>query len=1072
MKKLFYVLAIAIFLFACTAEENSSQVTDILRTDDVSILDINLPDTGKDVEPATICSTGEELSIEKPEIVSGATIDYEFGTIKMSTGGSESGPAEKTQFDVILKSSGGAKNIISDENGRFGINITEDELKKLPENFEIVFIITPPENFGKEVKVNKSVVSFYRYGNIREFNFILSYSGGYFVIDLDDQLYKLYVKKGDAKKALDAFITATTKAAVEVKSEPVPGAEITVEQVPGPTIINEKKNKKKSLYFSDTNTNEDIIVNCYEFESGREIVTTTNNEGYFSFKTDISSEQPVLLTITPPKNSEYTFDVASILIHVPLAEMDIYDYTLTYEKPENETAKGKFIVVGPISKQPCSELWNPICEEKKCKTQNGQMGKCQFLYDSNTGKYKCGCSVELCNADCAGNCKMPDGKEGVCHTEEIITNTIGSEVHNKQCVCGPINLDCQIPCQTDQDCSLQTGGQLQICATDLNGNKFCTRACDSAEKCPSPFSMCAKMGPDGRGICICPCIHADIQQAQCNPIGLLNQHCSDVTYGLLTDCIDINNNSTGECSRCCNEDKDCPSGLHCYDLPVPMNENCKRACMCKEPPVLDLCKECSDNSDCAPIEECVDEDNNPNTPKVCTVPCGPLGVCPSSPVFTYCDYNVGKYCICKHPAVSVDCKYECTDNQDCITNSNGQFDLCMPDANGIKRCTKSCIDAKECPSPYSLCVQYGDESYCVCPCIHFDTDNLSCTQYGMNITQCITKTNNSLPDCYDVDNDGTGECTHCCNDNKECPENMICTPAPNAKCDKVCTCKEHPIADVCQKCSQNSDCPSGFECADDDNNSSTPNVCTRVCPSIYPCPTSPVYTYCDNNISKYCICNNSGANLCDTKCENDSDCPNGFYCVDDDVNPLTPKICTKPCAEGCQSPMICNNDANLPIAICMCPRSYCKTCKEDIDCGAGLVCIDSDGDPLTPNVCTKNCSSDYECPVNLSCNLETKSCDCNRCSMWSNPKCEPLTCYNNGNMGKCQFVENKCDCVNEVKDICKECIDDFDCTTPLKCVDADNDPNTPKICSEPCPQLGCPSPSICDYGVSKYCFCK
>ncbi|MGC8926756.1 MAG: hypothetical protein ACP5QK_02410 [Myxococcota bacterium] len=1081
MKKLFLLLVVVgICSSACTGEDNRCTNTDaqICITDivlsDTFTKDSGVLDGGMDAEEESLCSTGETISFEGAKSVSGARISVDFGKVKKanskdagSTGSGmhEPGPAEKTQFDVILKNGGINNNIISDENGEFVVEITSEELEKLPEYFDIIFTITPPDGFNETIKVNKNLLSFYKY-NITNFRFILSFYDGYFMVNPKEQLNKLPVKKADAKKALDAFITATTKAVMTEKSEPVPGAEIIIDKPANPP----KKDKKKSLFFSEDQKDGDVIVHCFEFDVLSTITTNANNEGYFSFRIEDPKNRDVLITINPNKDFVYKYDAASFLINLPETDSDIYDLMLTFEK--NEELFGHFIIVGPIHYQPCSELNNPTCRETKCKMVGGGVGKCQYLYDSSTGKYKCGCFPEVCSADCTGNCKTPEGKEGICHIESIMVEYNGAEVFDKRCVCGPIDIECNMNCNDNQDCINQTAGQFPLCRTDMYGNSFCTQSCQSAADCKDPFDLCVKMGEE-RGVCICPCVNADNVQAHCSPIGMYNQHCNNITFGSLTDCVDINNDSLGECSLCCLDDKDCPEGLHCYNLPYPLNDKCTKACMCKEPPRPNLCVECQSDSDCGPNESCVDEDNNPNTPKVCSVPCGLMGICPTSPVYTYCDSSISKYCLCRHPTVKIDCNYECNDNQDCITNSNGEFDLCMPDMYGVKRCTKSCLDAKECPSDYSMCIQYGDKSYCACPCIHFDTDNVSCNQQGFNIPQCITKTNNSLPDCFDVDNDGVGECTHCCNDNKECPENMICTPVQNAKCDKVCTCKEHPIADVCQKCSSDQECPQGFVCADDDNNANTPNVCTRVCPSIYPCPTSPVYTYCDNNISKYCICNDSGINLCETKCETNNDCPSGFICADDDVNPNTPKICTKPCGD-CPSPMLCNNNANLPVPVCMCLRDYCKSCKDNNECGIGFECIDSDNDPLTPKVCTRSCSSDYECPLNLKCNPDTKSCDCNRCDKYSNPECRSDTCYQDGLFGKCQIVDNICDCITGggTQVMCGECNNDLDCQSPLKCVDADNNPATPNICSEPCPNNGCPSPSICEYNISKYCFCK
>lgn len=1006
MKNLFLFLVVTIVFIACTGGEDvnmDAQTGDILSTDIIN----------NDGGESGICSSGEKLVLEKKSIISGANINVDFGAVKAApASGGENGPAEKTQFDVILKSTGGAKGeIISDENGEFKVTLTDEEYNKLPEDFYILFTVTPPEGFKETVKSNQSLISFFRYKDIKEFNFQVLFNDGYIVVQPVNQLNKTIIKSKEGKKAIDAFINATTKSEVSEKSEPVPGAEIIVEQpAEGPIIY------KNKIFLSSSNEQSDIIVYCPEFEVLETIKTFTDSEGYFSIKAKPGSEQTIIVTVVPAEGFTNPYLTGSMILTLPAMESeDVYDLMMTYEKFDEIAIPGGFVVVGPIEidYKSCSLDVNPICKNKNCMMKGGIIGKCQYLYNSLTGEYQCGCSSERCNADCTGNCKQPDGKEGICHIEEITVNLDGAEILNKQCVCGPIDVGCNMDCSDNQDCINQTASQFPLCRTDMSGNSFCTQSCTNSTECKDPFSMCVKMGGDERGVCICPCVNADNVETQCNPIGLYNAHCNSVTFGVLTDCIDIDSDGGGECSLCCLDDKDCPEGLHCYDLQNPLNDKCKKACMCKEPVVSALCKECRSDSDCGSGESCVDEDNNPNTPNVCSVPCGPFGTCPTSPEYTYCDYSIGKYCICEHPEVNVDCNYVCKDDQDCITNSSGIFDTCIPDANGINRCTKDCSSVKECPSPYSMCVQVGDKSVCTCPCIHFDVDNLTCYTYGIDNTQCITKTNNSLPDCFDIDNDGLGECTNCCSSDSDCPEGLICTSVLNAKCDKVCACKEHPVADVCQKCIQDSDCPSGFVCADDDNNSNTPDVCTRLCPSIYPCPTSPVYTYCDNNVSKYCICDDSAINYCETVCKSEGDCPQGLICADDDNNSITPNICTLPCNSnnGCPSGMLCNYNANLPMPVCMCQRDLCKTCKEDIDCQNGLRCTDSDEDPLTPNVCSQSCSSDNDCPAKLHCNLNLKVCDCNTCSKLSNPKCEPNKCYNQGIFGECKWNENQCGCV-------------------------------------------------------------
>ncbi len=58
--------------------------------------------------------------------------------------GEGSAPAEKTQFDVILKS-----KILTDKNGEFNITIPPEQFKLIPENstFDLKLKIKPPKDF-------------------------------------------------------------------------------------------------------------------------------------------------------------------------------------------------------------------------------------------------------------------------------------------------------------------------------------------------------------------------------------------------------------------------------------------------------------------------------------------------------------------------------------------------------------------------------------------------------------------------------------------------------------------------------------------------------------------------------------------------------------------------------------------------------------------------------------------------------------------------------------------------------------------------------------------------------------
>jgi hypothetical protein len=81
----------------------------------------------------------------KSEPVPGAevVVDYIPQTPAISTGGKGSDPAEKTQFDVILKSIKCKTN----QKGEFSFTIPGEQFKKLPDEFSLRMTIIPPKGW-------------------------------------------------------------------------------------------------------------------------------------------------------------------------------------------------------------------------------------------------------------------------------------------------------------------------------------------------------------------------------------------------------------------------------------------------------------------------------------------------------------------------------------------------------------------------------------------------------------------------------------------------------------------------------------------------------------------------------------------------------------------------------------------------------------------------------------------------------------------------------------------------------------------------------------------------------------
>jgi hypothetical protein len=139
------------------------------------------------------------------------------------------------------------------------------------------------------------------------------------------------------KKALDAFINATTKAA----GEPVPGAEITVEQVPGPEIIRDKKDK------GVVTTGEEMEIVGLGFEKK---VCISNAQGEFSFTLPdelfnrLPGEFYLKFTIKPKDPAKFSVENNSVVVKAKKSDGPKFVFLVTFERISAKTNKGTFAV--------------------------------------------------------------------------------------------------------------------------------------------------------------------------------------------------------------------------------------------------------------------------------------------------------------------------------------------------------------------------------------------------------------------------------------------------------------------------------------------------------------------------------------------------------------------------------------------------------------------------------------------------------------------------------------------------------------------------------------------------------
>lgn len=146
-------------------------------------------------------------------------------------------------------------------------------------------------------------------------------------------------KTKDPKKALDAFINATTKSAAA--SEPVPGAEITVEQYPGPVIIKNKSGVGESGPAEKTQF--DVILKSK---------MKTNDQGEFSLKLSkkqlkqLPEEFYLKITIEPKNRKHYLADEDFVIVKLNKSDGPEFNFVVTFERLKNKSNKGTFAVNG------------------------------------------------------------------------------------------------------------------------------------------------------------------------------------------------------------------------------------------------------------------------------------------------------------------------------------------------------------------------------------------------------------------------------------------------------------------------------------------------------------------------------------------------------------------------------------------------------------------------------------------------------------------------------------------------------------------------------------------------------
>lgn len=703
--------------------------------------------------------------------------------------------------------------------------------------------------------------------------------------------------------------------------------------------------------------------------------------------------------------------------------------------------------------------------------------------------------------ECVDPCKtVACGRSEVCRLDER---------KNPVCYCketfawNPVTSACEKPsvpdCITDEDCK-----NIESCKPDPLGIKKCTLACNEFT-CPHN-SKCVATSHRGSCKCLegfsgnpndrkgcqpltkdqcsssveCPeseaCVHVN-GALKCRPA------CDTTKCGPGAVC--ITNNHNAQCK--------CPPGAYigdpndlvkgCKAVPCVYNKDCPPTHLCNR--LTNQCQNvCDDEDACGENSICIPENQravcqcppgfkpNPRPEVECTPGdvCGPDSCHPSA----ICEPTVSGYA-CKCPVGMIGDAYTAgchpvgacpNGDHDCPINSaciNGEckdpcHTACGPNAvcfiedrkpvcsclkgfktvseshrDGCTRTILSCVNDLDCGGDYC------HNSHCKVACRNSKdcSDAEKCVQ-SLCMIPCSSNTQ-----CPNGQTCVTGSCTIGCRSNSECAANEACI---SSKCQNPCklegTCGPNSVCNVEDHIATCA-CPGGFE-----GNPTPDQGCVRMpktCTENSQCPKG--HTCIDNQ--------------CNVPCTKSDTCAIGERCYDDHCakvcytnnNCLPGEICNEKgaCQPGCNSDVDCPDTKVCLRGKCRCDNGFIGTpfgcndineCEEN-PCHKSGVCENTPGsfkcvcppgtvgDGYTDGCLRPNqCNRDDDCNMNLACVKGKCSDPCLHSECGKGAECLPLdhqaTCHcPSGHLGDPSDTKIGCFRV--------ECLDDKDCPADKHC---------------------------------------
>ncbi len=195
-----------------------------------------------------------------------------------------------------------------------------------------LFLFPAPASINSEVKAGFNLVSFSPEGKILTGMWLMARG------------YPFSRDENNQSQVVPQSVNTATVSKLKVKSEPVPGAEITIEQIPTP-ISTQKTKEAVVTQEPAENTGFEVVL-----KSAAKARVKTDEKGGFSviiaddLFNRLGKEFSLIFTIKPLQPAKYPVETDQVKVTLKKAAGPKYDFIVTWEKLTAKTNKGCFAV--------------------------------------------------------------------------------------------------------------------------------------------------------------------------------------------------------------------------------------------------------------------------------------------------------------------------------------------------------------------------------------------------------------------------------------------------------------------------------------------------------------------------------------------------------------------------------------------------------------------------------------------------------------------------------------------------------------------------------------------------------